>query len=123
MMMNNKKLGNDFEREFEWFMRERGYWVHFCVPNASGAQPCDFVAVKDDHAYLIDCKTSAVKVFSMRRLEDNQINAFERWNKCGNFGAGIAVKYKNDIYYIPYTLLKINGKITLDMFYKIERWL
>ena len=121
--MNNKKLGNDFEREFEKFMRERGYWVHFCAPNAAGAQPCDFIAVKDCDARLIDCKTSAAKTFSIRRLEDNQINAFERWQKCGNCCAGIAIKYKDEIYYVNYTVLKLNGKITLNDTYKAEKWL
>lgn len=124
-MMNNKKLGNDFEREFEKFMRERGYWVHFCAPNASGSQPCDFIAMKGGDTWLIDCKTSAVKTFSIRRLEENQINAFERWFTCGNVLAGIAVKYKDEIYYVPYLYLKNlgKGKVELTEMYKAVDWL
>lgn len=123
-MTNNKKLGNDFEREFERFMSERGYWVHFCAPNAAGSQPCDFVAAKDGFTYLIDCKTSSTETFYIRRLEDNQINAFERWRSCGNIGAGLAIKYKNEIYYVPYsTFILEGGKVRLEEKYKAEKWL
>ena len=79
MMTNVKKIGNDFEREFEKLMRDNGFWVHFCAPNSAGAQPADFVAARFGKAYLIDCKTCEKSRFSVSRLEENQINAFNKF--------------------------------------------
>jgi Holliday junction resolvase len=112
--LNNKRLGTAFEREFCDYLFEQGYWVHFITPAPNGAQPFDVIAVKGGRAYAFDCKTSAKANFSIKRLEQNQIMAFERWLKCGNTEPRIAVKYKNNIYLIPYRELKKEESINLD---------
>lgn len=104
--MNNKKLGTAWEQEVCELMAQRGFWVHFIVPDARGAQPFDVIAVKDDHALAIDCKTCVANSFDINRLEDNQISSFEKWIQCGNEMPMIAVKHKGRLYWIPYTLLK-----------------
>ena len=106
--MNNKKLGTAFEREVCELLAQRGYWVHFIVPDARGAQPFDIIAVKDGKAYAIDCKTSVLGRFSSTRLEDNQISAFDRWLACGNSMPYIFVKHNSKVYAVPYSELKDN---------------
>ena len=96
--MNVKKIGNEFEKEFEKLMRDNGFWVHFCAPNAAGAQPADFVAAKWGKAYLIDCKTCEKSRFSVSRLEANQVNAFKKFFDCANIRGYIAVKHEGQVY-------------------------
>ncbi len=120
--MNNKKLGTIFERELVNILNDNGYWVHFISPNASGAQPFDIIAVKDTKAYAIDCKTCVNNVFNIRRLEDNQIFAFELWMKRGNGVPLIAIKHKDEIFMVPYTIVKENKNaiLTDDLLFKGE---
>lgn len=115
--MNNKQLGSAFERELCDILAKKGYWVHFIVPDSRGAQPFDVIAVKDGKALAIDCKTSARDSISIGRLESNQIFAFERWIKCGNGNPIVAVKYKEDIYFVLYLELKrcSTVKLTEDL--------
>lgn len=116
---SNKKLGTSFEREFCKLLADNGFWVHFCTPSANGSQPCDIIAVKDEKAYLIDCKTCADKKIRLSRLEDNQVNAFEKWIKCGNsrYSAIVAVKHKDKVYCVPYAYLAVlRGVVLTDEF-------
>lgn len=92
-----------------------GYWVHFIVPDARGAQPFDIVAVKDGVAYAIDCKTSVRHLFGYNRLEENQRMAFRRWLKCGNINAFLAVLYNDCIYMLDFERLEVEGFIDLDL--------
>lgn len=112
--MNNKKLGDDFEQEIvEWFA-ESGYWAHFLSPDKRGAQPFDIIAARNGEIIVGDCKTSSRKTFSINRLEDNQILAFERWIACGNNSPYIFIKHNRLVYFVPYTYLRSKEKITLD---------
>lgn len=99
--MNNKVLGNSFEKEYAKILRERGYWVTFLTPKKNiGSQPCDLIAIKDDEPILIDCKTCKTHLFPINRIEENQRQAFKRYNKCGNTKFILAIKYNNRIYKI-----------------------
>ena len=118
--MNNKKLGNAFEREMVQLLSDEGFWVHFIEPNRSGAQPFDIIAVKDGIPVVGDCKTSSKKTISISRLEDNQIMAFDKWISCGNEMAFIFVKYDDKIYAIPYWYLCKKKKVTLDGFLRVK---
>ena len=111
--MTNKRLGNLFERELCGILAQEGYWVHFIVPDARGAQPFDIIAVKDGKALAIDCKTCVAHSFNISRLEDNQIMAFNRWMKCGNPVPIIAVKHNDLIYKIKYNELQERKSIKL----------
>lgn len=111
--MNNKQIGMEFEREFCDLMARRGYWAHFISPAPNGGQPFDVITVKDGRAWCYDCKTSAKRIFSIERLEANQIMAFEKWLRCGNTIPRIAVKYENRVYIINYLILKEKQKINI----------
>lgn len=114
--MNNKKLGTDFERQVCKTLTGFGYWVHFMTPDNRGAQPFDIIAVKNGRAFAIECKTLAdsKKSFSIDRLEDNQIVAFEKWLSCGNGMPQIWVQHKGEIYVIWYSELKMRRRVVLD---------
>lgn len=111
--MNNKQLGTDFETEFCELLANRGYWVHFISPDRRGAQPFDVIAVKGGEAYAYDCKTSAKRKFNIGRMEENQKTAFDLWMRCGNKVPRVAVKYRDHIYIILYTVLKQMGTVDL----------
>lgn len=112
-MQNNKRLGAAFEREVCKRLSDGGWWVHFCSPDASGAQPFDVIAVKDGVAWAIDCKTSVKRRFSIDRLEDNQIYAFEKWIACGNEMPQIWILYNGEIHVVEYAELKMKGVVDL----------
>lgn len=112
--MNNKRLGNSFERFMCNYLSDKGYWVHFISPDKRGAQPFDIIAVRDDVPVAIDCKTCKDHIFRIGRLEDNQICAFDKWLSCGNRMAYIAVMHDDRLYMIYYSQLKILGSIDLD---------
>lgn len=97
--MNNKKLGNSFEKEIAEILRKKGYWVTFLSPRQHiGSQPCDLIAIKNDKPILIDCKTCKTHLFPIRRIEENQRQAFKRYTKCGNTRFMLAIEYNNKIY-------------------------
>lgn len=99
--MNNKRLGNSFEKEYEEILKSKGYWVTFLTPKAHvGSQPADLIAVKNDEAMLVDCKTCGTRFFPIARIEANQRQAFKRFYRCGNRKFILAIKYNNKIYEI-----------------------
>ena len=112
--MNNKKLGTKFERKICHMLNRDGWWVHFIEPKQSGAQPFDIIAVRLGRAIAIDCKTCVSARFSIDRLEDNQIFAFEKWIACGNDDPYIMVEHGEDVYVIPYAYLKENKSVKLE---------
>lgn len=112
--MNNKKWGTQWEKEFCKLLAAQGFWVHFITPDERGAQPFDVIAVKAGEAYAYDCKTCAADWFSIDRLEDNQVMAFEKWLRCGNSNPNIAVLHDDKIYLIGYAQLKGFGRIRLN---------
>ena len=111
--MNNKKRGTEFEQDFCKLLKRCGYWVHFMNPSASGSQPCDIIACRDNIPYLIDCKTSAKKVFHINRLEENQRLAFYVFQRAGNHNCWVAVKYREQVYMINYGILDREKKVVL----------
>lgn len=112
--MNNKKLGTKFERKICHMLNRDGWWVHFIEPKQSGAQPFDIIAVRHGRAVAIDCKTCASEKFSINRLENNQIFAFDKWIACGNDDPRVIVEHGEDIYVIPYSYLKENKSVKLE---------
>ena len=111
--MNNKKLGSKFEKDICQRLAKKGYWVHFIVPDIRGAQPFDIIAVKDGKAVAIDCKTCVSDVFSISRLEENQVMAFEKWIRCGNTCPVVVVEHDGIIICVEYNALKEHGKIRI----------
>lgn len=100
-LKSNKKIGDDFEKEYARILKNKGYWVTFLTPKRHiGSQPCDLIAIKNDKAILIDCKTCKTHLFPISRIEENQRQAFKRYLKCGNTTFILAIKYNNKIYEI-----------------------
>lgn len=102
--MNNKQLGTKFEHTLCEKLNQNGWWVHFCTPNSSGAQPCDIIACKNGITVLIDCKTCVASTFSTSRVEFNQAYSMQKFRACGN-GDGkcfFAVLHDEKIYMLPY---------------------
>lgn len=123
MLMNNKRLGTQFERQMCEILKRQGWWVHFLSPNEKGQQPFDIVAVKDDVPIAIDCKTSSKRIIRISRLEEDQKTAFNLWLSRGNSKAYIAVKYKSKVYMIPFTYLEHEEAVDLDQwgaYYEIK---
>ena len=97
----NKKIGNSFEKEFAEILQKKGCWVTYMTPKQNiGSQPCDLIAIKNDKATLIDCKTCSTNLFPIKRIEENQRQAFKKYTECGNTKYILAVKYNNKIYEI-----------------------
>lgn len=120
LQVNNKKLGTAFEQEFCEFLALRGYWVHFLSPDRTGSQPFDVIAVKNTKAYCFDCKTCSKPYFTIDRLEQNQIMAFEKWRDCGNDEPMIAIKHDGEVFIIEYYLLKYYGSVNIHQLEKAE---
>lgn len=112
--MNNKKIGDDFELEAINLLSIAGFWVHFITPNARGSQPFDIVAMKDGVSYAIDCKTNSTRKFSVLRLEDNQMCAFDKWLNSGGTEPMLFVKHDEHIYCVNYRALLKAGSINLE---------
>lgn len=118
--MNNKQLGTKFEHTLCEKLNQSGWWVHFCTPNSSGAQPCDIIACKDGITVLIDCKTLSanVKSFPKKRAEFNQLYSMGKFEQCGN-GSGkcfFAVQHGEDIYMLPLSQVTLeDGKASVEL--------
>jgi len=102
---SNKKMGNDFEREFCKMLSHFGFWVHNMAQNQAG-QPADVIAVRNHRAYLIDCKVCTGRGFTLSRIEDNQELSMSLWKECGNGEAWFAFLINKEVYMLPlFTLL------------------
>lgn len=109
--MNNKRIGNDFEKELAEILSKEGYWVTYITPKQHiRSQPCDLIAIKDNKATLIDCKTCKTHLFPISRIEENQWQAYKKYKKCGNSNFVLAIKYENKIYIIPLDIIKKDRK-------------
>lgn len=101
-LKSNKRIGNNFEKELAEILREKGYWVTLLTPKKHiGSQPADIVAIKNNKASLIECKTCKSHLFEIKRIEENQWNASKKYFKCGNTEYLIAIKNEEEIYMIP----------------------
>ena len=104
-MVTNKKIGNDFETEFCNLLSKKGFWVHNFAQNQAG-QPADIIAVKNQKAYLIDCKVCENDRFPFSRSEENQCMSMDLWHLCGNHYGLFALRLKDgEIYIIDYELI------------------
>ena len=99
--MSNKKIGNDFEREFCKILSGHGFWVHNFAQNQSG-QPADVIAVRNNMPYLIDCKVCEKGIFQLSRIEENQILSMQYWLDTRNDDAWFALEVNGDIWMITY---------------------
>lgn len=104
--MNNKQAGNNFEREFcEQLARDK-FWAHFMGGSKNG-QPADIIAVRNEHAYLIDAKDCQNDRFVLSRIEDNQHMAMRKWELCGNNQGLFALNTSKGVYMLTYGMVQV----------------
>ena len=109
--MNNKVLGNNFEKEMAQILKENGYWVHLITPAThTGSQPADIIAVKNNKTVLFDCKTCATHLFPIHRIEQNQRLAYKKFKECGNKNYFLAIKWNEKICMINMKEIDFNKK-------------
>lgn len=113
--MNNKTLGNKFEKDFAKYLSNKGFWVHYLEGSAhTGSQPCDLIALRRDCVELFDCKTLANKngLFPISRIEENQRLAFQRLRKCRNYKTpfSLAILWGNNIYIVDFDDIDFSQK-------------
>lgn len=96
-MSSNKKIGSDFEKEVAEQLNKAGYWV-MVIPDDKQGQPFDVIAVKNNIAYVIECKTCKNGKFNTNRIEVNQRYALDFFKKAGNENSIFAFKYGDKIY-------------------------
>jgi Holliday junction resolvase len=115
--VNNKQAGNKFEREFCEQLARDGFWAHFMGGSKNG-QPADIIAVRNEHAYLIDAKDCQNDRFVFSRIEDNQDMAMRYWEMCGNNQGIFALNTSKGVYMLRYgvvQVLEIAGIKSLNM--------
>lgn len=95
MPQSNKSLGTSFERELAHVLSKLGYWCK--VFNTGTGQPCDVIAVKENCAYFLECKTAKGDIFPTARIEANQHEFYRFSASKGNTNCFIAVRFKSGI--------------------------
>ena len=106
MIMSNKSIGNEKEKEFAQIFADRGFWVHCLRDNANG-QPFDLIAARNNTAYAFDCKECQGSAFRLSRVEENQDHAMALWAETGNQFSFFAIRFGDRIYLIPNRMLMI----------------
>ncbi len=90
MNSNNKKSGNQGEKDLCELLREHGIWAHR-LADKMGGQPFDIIAVKNNTAIALDSKICETGKFMFSRVEPNQETAMQLWKECGNDYVGFAL--------------------------------
>lgn len=93
--------GREFERYMCKLFDQNGFWALNIPRSESGAQPFDIVAIRGDEVYTVDCKVcSDAPRFPLRRVEDNQLLAFEKVFWRTNAKIGFMVYWSGEIYFL-----------------------
>ena len=115
--MNNKATGTRFERELASILADYCYWVHLFQDNHNG-QPCDIIAARNGHTYLMDCKDCQGNFFQLGRMEENQMNAMKLFELTGNGSGKFAIRFRQgETYLVNYwqlAALKDKGYKRID---------
>lgn len=114
--MNNKKLGNQFERDLCEVLAANGFWAYNC-PNKTSGQPADIIASRNGHPCLIDCKECTNDVFDTARVEENQKNSMMLWDYTGNGEGYFALRLSDGRIYMVHQdaiMLAMHEKRTLN---------
>lgn len=102
--MNNKRIGNEFEKDTAEFFRRQNYWV-YRIPDKINGQPFDIIAAGHGTVYVIDCKVCCNDVFDKNRIEENQISSMKMFLKANpDFWAGFMFKFADSsVVFAPFT--------------------
>ena len=96
---SNKKLGNDFEREFCDTLSQKGFWC-YNLPSKIEGQPFDVIACYKGKTFVVDCKVCKNDNFTFDRVEDNQRSAMTKFYECGNGWGFFAMKTSEDVFMV-----------------------
>ena len=116
--MNNKKLGNKFEKDLCELLAKHGFWAYNC-PNKTSGQPADIIASRNGHPCLIDCKECTNDVFDTVRVEENQKNSMELWDYTGNGEGYFALRLSDGEIYMLHSdavMLARHSKRTFNVY-------
>lgn len=103
---SNKQLGTWFEQYVCTMLAHRGWWAHFITPSRIGSQPFDIIAMKGDKVLALDCKTCSTPNFSLSRVEDNQMFAFDNMTQKTSAVCGFLVQWNNKIYFLKWDFVR-----------------
>lgn len=129
--MSQRLDGLAFEVEFCHQLFHKGFWV-LNVPQDKSGQPVDVIAVKNNEAYLIECKHCKGDRFLLNRIEPNQETAiYLSETLAGNTNHFFAI-YLDGIWLIPFQtamrlknreIKSISKKDISKYGYSVEGWL
>ena len=88
-------IGNLFEKKWANFLFNAGFWVYI-LPISTG-QPCDILGIRNNIAYLYECKHCEKDIFNCNRIEPNQRTSAEFYRNLGNTNYYLVVQYKSGI--------------------------
>lgn len=94
--------GRQFEDTCIKKLCKAGYWAHRIHPDESGQQPFDIIAIQGDRVCAYDAKVvSSGHRFPLSRIEDNQRNAFQLFDKKTHaYHIGLLILCEEKIYYM-----------------------
>lgn len=107
MAVSNYKKGDKLEQEVAEYLACTGFWV-YRTPSGLKGQPFDLIAIRNDKAFLIECKYCSKDVFTTSRIEENQKNTARVWAKAGNDCNNLLVAIKYDdspVYLFPFDII------------------
>ena len=94
--------GAEFENVFAKWLFDKGFWALNIPKNKFGAQPFDIIAIKDDFIWAIDCKVCGQNRLDLRRVEPNQLSAFNALRTRTNAHCSFVCWHKNVMYEITF---------------------
>ncbi len=123
-MKNNKVIGNDFEKEFALYLQDKGMFV-YNLPNKHTGQPFDIIATKNNKFFAFECKHCKGNIFSLSRVEDNQMQALKKLEKVKSNNYFFVFKFNDEIRFCKARFikdkLKTDKKIYRDELLSFER--
>lgn len=104
--MNNKAIGNMYEKCFLSMLETYDYWAHLFAGDVSRQQPVDIIALKNNVAWLIDVKHCKENTFYFKNIQPNQLTCMELAREKGNIRLGFVIFFDtiNQFKYMPYEL-------------------
>lgn len=67
------------------------------LPNKINGQPFDILAAKNNKFFAFECKNCSKDYFPLSRVEDNQIQAFNKLSSTGNYNYYFIFNFSGDI--------------------------
>lgn len=107
--------GQEFETYFCEWAKRNGWWTLNIPRSASGQQPFDVIAIKDESILAVDCKvvSSGGLLFPLRRIEDNQWLAFwslRKKSKAATIGIVVWHEQTRKMFFVDYDELALAVK-------------